>query len=274
MYPNNNTCDQSNGYGYNAKKLIEDKVQLALNENIGGIMIWAIDQDHSNPSNSLLNVIDAKLNGGSGGGSGGSCTPWSAGTPYYVGDIVTYTGSNYICVHDNPGYDPVISHWFWDPTSQNCSGGSGGGGACSEWSAVTQYYTGDIVSYNGSNYICEHDNPGYDPVISTWFWDPTSAGCRSAKLNTSYATKNMEVYVYPNPLSNTTLNLDIESNKGSQIDVKILDLQGRVIKRIDLGKLNTGRNNFKLDASDLRVGTYLIYIISDQGTKTKRFSVI
>ncbi len=276
VYPNNNTCDQSNGYGYNAKKLIEDKVQLALDENIGGIMIWAIDQDHSNPSNSLLNVIDAKLNGGSGGGggSGGSCTPWSAGTPYYVGDIVTYNGSNYICVHDNPGYDPVISHWFWDPTSQNCSGGSGGGGACSAWSAGTQYYTGDIVTYNGSNYICEHDNPGYDPVISTWFWDPTSASCRSAKLNTNYTTKNMEVRVYPNPLSNTTLNLNIESNKGSQINVKILDLQGRVIKRIDFGKLNVGHNNFQLDASDLRVGTYLIYVISDQGTKTKRFSVI
>ncbi len=273
VYPNNNTCDQSNGYGYNAKKLIEDKVQLALNENIGGIMIWAVDQDHSNPSNSLLNTIDAKLNGGGGGGGGsGSCTTWSAGTQYYVGDIVTYNGNNYICVNDNPGYDPVISTWFWDPTSQNCSGG--GGGACAAWSAGTQYYTGDIVSYSGTNYICEHDNPGYDPVISTWFWEPTSAGCKSARLNTKHASKNMNARIYPNPSSNNVLNLSIESNEGSQIDVKILDIQGREIRRIDLGKLNIGHSSFQLDTSDLRTGSYLIYIISDQGTKIKRFSVI
>ncbi|MYQ44213.1 chitinase, partial [Streptomyces sp. SID4985] len=35
------------------------------------------------------------------------------------------------------------------------------------------YVTGDIVRYtDGKTYIAEHDNPGYDPVISTWFWEP------------------------------------------------------------------------------------------------------
>ncbi len=277
VYSNNNTCDQSNGYGYNAKKLIEDKVQLALNEKIGGIMIWAIDQDHANPAISLLNTIDTKLNGGSGGGGGGgsgSCTTWSAGTQYYVGNIVTYNGNRYICVNDNPGYDPVISTWFWDPTSKSCDGGDTGGGTCSAWAAGTQYYTGDIVSYSGTNYICEHDNPGYNPVISTWFWEPTSAGCRSTRLTTNLAINNTTARVYPNPLSTGVLNLNIESIKNSQIRVKILDMQGRVVKRIDLNTLKTGSNNYQLDASDLRVGSYLIHIVSDQGTEIKRFSVI
>ncbi len=278
VYPNVNTCDQSNGYGYNAKKLIEDKVQLALNENIGGVMIWAVDQDHSNPLNSLLNVIDAKLSGGSGGGgsgggSGGSCTPWSAGTQYYTGDIVRYNGSNYICVHDNPGYDPVISHWFWDPTSKNCDGNTGGG-TCTAWSAGTQYYTGDIVSYDGNNYVCEHDNPGYNPVISTWFWEPTSAGCRSVRLDIKKASKNIAASVYPNPLSTTILNVAIKSTKGTLIDIEIIDIQGRVIKRLDLGKLNNSHTTFQLDASNLKPGSYLIYIITDQGKIVKQLSVI
>ncbi len=349
IYPNNNTCDQSNGYGYNAKKLIEDKVQLALNENIGGIMIWAVDQDHASPSNSLLNVIDAKLNGGGGGGGGGSgggggggsgsCTAWSAGTQYYVGDIVTYNGSNYICVNDNPGYDPVISTWFWDPTSQSCDGGGGGGGtgggggsgsctawsagtqyyvgdivtyngsnyicvndnpgydptistwfwdptsqtcgggggstggACTPWSAGTQYYAGDIVSYNGTNYVCEHDNPGYDPVISTWFWEPTSAGCKTASLN-DLASKDMHVQMYPNPLSDTALNISIATNKDSNIGLKILDMQGRLIKSMDLGKVDQGRSTFKLDTSYLKAGSYVIQIISNQNTKTERLIVM
>ena len=373
IYPNNNTCDQSNGYGYNAKKLIEDKVQLALNENIGGIMIWAIDQDHSSPSNSLLNVIDAKLNNGGGnnnntgtvtlyqhcsysgyykgfsegnynlaalqakgivnddvssikvnsgysailyehdnfggasitiegnddclnnnwsgslnwndkvsslkviktGGGTGSCPAWAAGTQYYVGDIVTYNGSNYICVNDNPGYDPVISTWFWDPTSQNCDGGNGGG-ACPIWSAGTQYYTGDIVSYNGSNYICEHDNPGYDPIISTWFWEPTSSGCKSSGFNTFNASKgDQEIYLYPNPLpSGAVLHLDIGSDIDKVTQIEILDVQGRFVKYINIDTSNSKYGSLLLDVSDLKSGSYFIRFSIHQESKTKRLTVL
>ncbi|MFE2102594.1 glycoside hydrolase family 19 protein [Streptomyces sp. NPDC059468] len=48
--------------------------------------------------------------------------------------------------------------------------------ACSSypsWTAGKSYVTGDIVRYtDGKAYIAEHDNPGYDPTISTWYWDP------------------------------------------------------------------------------------------------------
>ncbi|MEV4437088.1 glycoside hydrolase family 19 protein [Streptomyces sp. NPDC049585] len=41
------------------------------------------------------------------------------------------------------------------------------------WVAGTWYPTGTVVRYtDGQYYIAEHDNPGYDPVISTWYWDP------------------------------------------------------------------------------------------------------
>lgn len=40
------------------------------------------------------------------------------------------------------------------------------------WQQGAWYSTGDVVRYNGSYYIAEHDNPGYDPTISTWYWDP------------------------------------------------------------------------------------------------------
>ncbi|MET7288686.1 glycoside hydrolase family 19 protein [Streptomyces sp. NPDC005573] len=43
------------------------------------------------------------------------------------------------------------------------------------WVAGKSYATGDIVRYtDGRTYIAEHDNPGYDPIISTWYWDPYS----------------------------------------------------------------------------------------------------
>ncbi|MFI2370408.1 glycoside hydrolase family 19 protein [Streptomyces sp. NPDC018833] len=40
------------------------------------------------------------------------------------------------------------------------------------WQQGAWYTTGNVVRYNGSYYIAEHDNPGYDPTISTWYWDP------------------------------------------------------------------------------------------------------
>ncbi|MET9894259.1 glycoside hydrolase family 19 protein, partial [Streptomyces sp. NPDC006465] len=41
------------------------------------------------------------------------------------------------------------------------------------WVAGKSYVTGNIVRYtDGKAYIAEHDNPGYDPTISTWFWEP------------------------------------------------------------------------------------------------------
>ncbi|WP_127498944.1 glycoside hydrolase family 19 protein [Actinoplanes solisilvae] len=67
--------------------------------------------------------------GGSGGGGGSTCNypNWVAGQFYAVGAIVRYTnGQYYQATHENPGYDPTISTWFWSP--YNCSGGGGGGG--------------------------------------------------------------------------------------------------------------------------------------------------
>ena len=44
------------------------------------------------------------------------------------------------------------------------------------WSAGTNYVVGARVLYNGRVYVATHENPGYDPVISTWFWSPVE-GC-------------------------------------------------------------------------------------------------
>ncbi|GAA2655724.1 glycoside hydrolase family 19 protein [Paractinoplanes durhamensis] len=74
--------------------------------------------------------------GGSTGGGGGStnCSypNWVAGQYYAVGAIVKYTnGQFYQATHENPGYDPVISTWFWSPYTCTGGGNTGGGGGTS-----------------------------------------------------------------------------------------------------------------------------------------------
>jgi predicted chitinase len=84
------------------------------------------------PGNNSQNVWtdQGACSGSSGGGGGSSCSypAWVAGQNYSTGAIVTYTanGGLYIATHDNPGYDPTISTWYWSPYT--CSGGGGGGG--------------------------------------------------------------------------------------------------------------------------------------------------
>ncbi|MFK4148812.1 glycoside hydrolase family 19 protein [Streptomyces sp. NPDC004065] len=60
--------------------------------------------------------------------SAASCSSypnWVAGKAYRTGDIVRYTdGKAYIAEHDNPGYDPVISTWYWDPYACDSGGGN------------------------------------------------------------------------------------------------------------------------------------------------------
>ncbi|MFE1800014.1 MULTISPECIES: glycoside hydrolase family 19 protein [unclassified Streptomyces] len=59
--------------------------------------------------------------------------------------------------------------------------------ACSSypsWVAGKSYVTGNIVRYtDGKAYIAEHDNPGYDPIISTWYWEPYA--CDNGPTNPS-----------------------------------------------------------------------------------------
>jgi predicted chitinase len=81
--------------------------------------------------------------GGSTGGGGGGTTcsypNWVAGQYYAVGAIVRYTnGQYYQATHENPGYDPIISTWFWSPYT--CSGGGGGntGGGNTSGFVVTE----------------------------------------------------------------------------------------------------------------------------------------
>lgn len=102
------------------------------------------------------------------------------GTKYATGTIVNFAdnGKNYIATHDNPGYDPTISTYFWSPYTA-CSAPAPAPApapSCSfpNYAWGSNYVTGNIVTYpdNGKYYIATHDNPGWDPTISTYFWSP------------------------------------------------------------------------------------------------------
>ena len=116
--------DNAGGLDYNGQPTIRAKTELAKNE-AGGVMFWELSQD-TRDGTSLLDTIWSVA------GSltqqptppppvtpppvtptPGTYPDWRAGQWYPKGSIVRYNGKLYIAEHENPGYDPVISYWFW-----------------------------------------------------------------------------------------------------------------------------------------------------------------
>jgi predicted chitinase len=108
---------------------------------------------------------------------------WTPGQSYSAGNIVRHpsNGQYYKASNSNPGYDPTISTWYWDPYT--CStpmpastDAPAAASSCNypDWAPGQYYGVGNIVKYpaNGQYYRASNSNPGYDPTISTWYWSP------------------------------------------------------------------------------------------------------
>jgi len=107
-------------------------------------------------------------------------SPWSSSAVYVAATVASYNSHNWSAKWWTQNETPGVADVWAD---QGACGGGGGGGTppptCNypNWVAGQSYATGAIVRYtDGNYYIAEHDNPGYDPVISTWFWDPFTCG--------------------------------------------------------------------------------------------------
>jgi predicted chitinase/chitodextrinase len=119
-------------------------------------------------------------------------TPYSASAVYLGQANVSYNGRNWMAKWYSQGETPSTGgSGVWadkgecgdgggtnpPPGNTNPPPGNGGGTACNypNWAQGVNYPAGSIVKYtNGQYYKASHENPGYDPIISTWFWDPYS----------------------------------------------------------------------------------------------------
>ncbi|MBW4721074.1 chitinase [Saccharothrix sp. SC076] len=101
-------------------------------------------------------------------------TTWSPTAVYTGGMTASHNGRNWSAKWWTQNETPGSASVWAD------QGACGGGPtttppACDypAWVQGKSYVTGNIVRYtDGKFYIAEHDNPGYDPTVSTWYWDP------------------------------------------------------------------------------------------------------
>ncbi|GAB2573078.1 chitinase [Streptomyces capparidis] len=99
---------------------------------------------------------------------------WNPATAYTGGTVVSHGGRNWSAQWWTQNETPGAAAVWKD---QGACGTSSPGPAPScdhpNWVAGKWYAAGSVVRYtDGRLYLAEHDNPGYDPVISTWYWEP------------------------------------------------------------------------------------------------------
>ncbi|GAA4840593.1 glycoside hydrolase family 19 protein [Kitasatospora terrestris] len=132
--------------------------------------------------------------------------PYAASQVYTGGMSASYNGHNWNAKWWTQGETPSTGGSGVWADQGACGGGgttpspSGTTQACNHpvWVAGTNYTTGSIVKYapNGQYYIATHDNPGYDPTISTWYWSPyTCTGTGTPSPSPSTTTPNPSGFV-------------------------------------------------------------------------------
>lgn len=79
--------------------------------------------------------------------------------------------------------------------------------------------------------------------------------------------------VYPNPASNTaTVNFQLEST--GNVNISIIDLQGKILYNYETGKLLQGTHQHKIDFSDFENGIYYCRILSEGKYGNKKVMVL
>lgn len=93
---------------------------------------------------------------------------WSGVTGYLVDDIAFYNGATYICIQAHTNQTPVVGgNAYWSDFAKQGAKGALWRGA---WSGATAYVVDDLVSLNGSAYICKLGHTNQTPPNGT-YWD-------------------------------------------------------------------------------------------------------
>ena len=75
---------------------------------------------------------------------------------------------------------------------------------------------------------------------------------------------------YPNPATtNTTVTFDLET--GSDVEIEVYSLSGRLVERINSKNLSPGANAVEIDVRKLKSGTYIVRFLAGSTIETTKF---
>ncbi len=188
-------------------------------------------------------------------GGGSTCEgvqPYSSGTVYSVGDRVTYQG--YLYERTATGWKNLGPC----PTTSNnrCAG-------VQEYSSSASYTVGDKITYQGSLY--ERTTTGWKNLGSCDAAAQTS-------LQRDGVFGELSIKAYPVP-ADEVLTIEVSNVLNTSSSLSIKDINGRVLKVVDLDTPPGGKDRHTINVSAFSPGMYFIQVTDSKKTITKKVSI-
>ncbi|QJX47927.1 cellulase family glycosylhydrolase [Hymenobacter taeanensis] len=105
-----------------------------------------------------------------------------------------------------------------------------------------------------------------------WYFSDQGAAARVALASTASATTEARLQVYPT-LANSELNLSYNAPAGQRLQLRLIDLTGRVISSQAERPVTAGQNLITLPVTAVRAGTYLLQVNTPEGLLVRRVVV-
>jgi hypothetical protein len=89
---------------------------------------------------------------------------------------------------------------------------------------------------------------------------------------TNFSEDNLQLQVFPNPASDNVY-IDYTSSTNEKVWLVIMDLQGKILNRYDLGVAGNGNQTFSLNADRYAAGMYLVELYSGNNKKMEKLVI-
>ena len=87
----------------------------------------------------------------------------------------------------------------------------------------------------------------------------------SLSVNESTINQSVKIKNYPNPFKNQT-TIEYELSQAGNVSLSLIDVNGRLLKRLFAGQKQKGKHSFQLNSLDLSTGIYLVKLQMENTT--------
>jgi len=127
---------------------------------------------------------------------------------------------------------------------------------------------------NNAEWGIENHGTIYAATFGRGLWKSESFSTKGATgtAPAMLAETNIDVNIHPNPVADLA-QISYKLDNEGDVEFQVFDLQGRMVKVINLNNQAAGNNEYNVEVNDLESGSYLIRMSANGQKKTARFMI-
>jgi hypothetical protein len=135
---------------------------------------------------------------------------------------------------------------------------------------------GQSITVIASGFLNPANNSG-GPAFGLW----VALAAGQALVELPLATTSLNVLennisslnVFPNPVA-SDFNISWSQSDASEISVRLTNLQGQLVRNLELGNIEAGQQNININTNELNSGWYSLSIVSSKSVQTIKIQIL